>query len=165
VFSEPVKGKGEIEFKSGVPAGSYEVVLQGAPKFFLKSIRASGASLTGRTLTLKTAPVKLALLAAEGMGEISGVVLREDKPLSGAMVLLAPADPAHNRVLFRRYQSDSDGTFNLVDIVPGQYTLLALASGWELEWTNPAVLQKFLPQGQALTVAPRAKLNVKVKAQ
>ena len=78
----------------------------------MKSIFAAGAKLTGRTLEIKgSGPVKLTMTAVQGEGEVSGVVLREDKPVAGAMIVLVPADPANNRVLIRRDQSDSDGTF------------------------------------------------------
>ena len=56
------------------------------------------------------------------------------------MIVLVPQDAANNSPLFRRDQSDSDGSFTLLNVVPGQYTVLALAQGWDLEWGNPAVL-------------------------
>ena len=32
--------------------------------------------------------------------------------------------------LIRRDQSDSDGSFALRDVVPGQYTVVAIQDGW-----------------------------------
>ena len=81
------------------------------------------------------------------------------------MIVLVPADPVNNRVLFRRDQSDSDGTFVLANIVPGRYTLLAIQDGWELEWANPEVLGKFMKQGESLVVEPKGKYSVKVNVQ
>jgi hypothetical protein len=112
-----------------------------------------------------SAPLTLAVVAGLGQAQIKGVALRDDKPLAGAMVLLVPADAAHNQVLFRRDQSDTDGTFTLADVVPGKYTLLALENGWDLEWTKPAVLKPFLPQGEAITVLANGKQEFKLKAQ
>ena len=110
-------------------------------------------------------PVKLSITAVEGEGEIHGVALREGKETAGAMVVLVPADPVHNQVLFRRDQSDSDGTFILGNIAPDTYTLLAIQDGWDLEWSKPEVLQKFMAQGEAMIVAPKGKYSVKVKVQ
>ena len=104
-------------------------------------------------------------MAAEGEGEVRGVALRDSKEIAGAMVVLVPADPANNQVLFRRDQSDSDGTFFLGNIVPGTYTLLAIQDGWELEWAKPEVLQRFMAQGETVIVAARGKYSVKVKVQ
>jgi protocatechuate 3,4-dioxygenase beta subunit len=166
VFSERVAGKGDIEFKPGVPPGNYEVSVQNGQDLFIQSIRATGARLTGRTLEIKgAAPVKVTVLVARGMGEVTGVALREGKPVAGAMIALVPPNPANNRVLFRRDQSDSDGTFRLADVVPGQYTLLAIEDGWDLEWANPGALKKFMAQGEAVTVEIKGKHSVKVKVQ
>jgi len=79
--------------------------------------------------------------------------------------VLVPQDPADNAPLFRRDQSDSDGTFTLPDVVPGQYTVLAIANGWDLDWSNPTVLQPYLKRGAAVQVPPNGKLQVKVQVQ
>jgi hypothetical protein len=161
-----MSGKGEVEFKQGVPPGSYEVSVPGGQNVFIQSMRATGARLNGRTLEIKgDTPVKLTVALAQGMGEITGVALRGDKPVSGAMIVLVPADPANNQVLFRRDQSDSDGSFRLAEVVPGRYTLLAIDDGWELEWANPAVLRKFMAQGEPVVVETKGKYSVKLKVQ
>jgi len=92
-------------------------------------------------------------------------VMHDDRPIAGAMIVLVPEDPAHNAPLFRRDESDSDGTFTLPNVVPGQYTVLALAKGWDMEWANPAVLQPYLKNGALVQVPPDGKLEVKVQVQ
>jgi hypothetical protein len=81
------------------------------------------------------------------------------------MVVLVPQDIANNALLFRRDQSDSDGSFTLANAVPGSYTVIAIANGWDLDWTNPAVLQPYLKRGEAVQVPADGKLQVKVKVQ
>jgi hypothetical protein len=81
------------------------------------------------------------------------------------MVLLAPEDPKNNEILFRRDQSDSDGTFTIPNIVPGRYRLLAIERGWELEWANPAVLQAFLTKSIPVEVKSGDHLNQQVEVQ
>jgi hypothetical protein len=164
--SQRMSDEGEIAFKQGVPPGSYEVSITNAPGFYLKSISAAGATITGRTIEVRPgATVKLAISAAPGQGQVNGAALRESKPFAGAMIVLVPADPAHNQVLFRRDQSDSDGSFTLPDVVPGAYTLLALENGWELAWMDPAVLKNYLGRGVAVQVQPNGKYEVKVDVQ
>ena len=166
LFNERINAKNEVEFKEGLPAGSYEVSLQNGNGLYIKNISSVGARVTGRTLELKgNAPVSLTLTVAQGGGEVSGVALLEGKPGAGVMIVLVPADPAHNQVLFRRDQTDTDGGFSLANVVPGRYTLLAIADGWDLEWANPAVLKKFMVQGEAVTVETKGKYSVKVKVQ
>ena len=80
-------------------------------------------------------------------------------------MVVVPEDPANNQGLFRRDQSDSDGTFTLANIVPGRYMVLAIENGWDLEWANPEVLSKFMAQGESVVVEPKGKYSVKVKVQ
>jgi hypothetical protein len=42
---------------------------------------------------------------------------------------------------------------------------LAIQNGWDLEWSKPEVLQRFMAQGEAMIVAPKGKYSVKVKVQ
>jgi hypothetical protein len=165
VLNERITAKNDVEFK-GLHAGSYEISLQNAGDAYIKNITAIGAKLTGRTLDIKeSAAVSLTLTAAQGGAALDGVASREGKSVAGVMVLLVPADPANNQVLFRRDQTDSDGSFHLANVVPGRYTLLAIDEGWELEWANPAVLKKFMPQGEPLVVETKGKYSLKLKVQ
>jgi len=68
-------------------------------------------------------------------------------------------------VLFRRDQSDSDGSFNLAGVHPGKYTLIAIENGWDIEWLEPGALKKYLASGERIEVTPNAKLEVKVNVQ
>lgn len=166
ILRERINSKGEIEFKQGIQRGTYEISVQEGRDLYVRSIQASGAKIAGRMLEVKgSTPIKLNVVLATGRGDITGIAMRGDKPLPGAMIVLVPADPANNQILFRRDQSDSDGSFGIADVVPGRYTLLAIADGWELEWANPAVLEKFMAQGEPLTVEAKGKYSVKVKVQ
>jgi hypothetical protein len=163
---EQVPENGEIEFKQNVPPGSYEISMSSNGSSFIRSITAAGARTNGRTVVIKgAAPVNLDITVGKGEGQITGVALRDGQPLAGVMVVAVPSDPAHNQVLFRRDQSDSDGTFTLPNVVPGDYTLLAIENGWDLQWLKPEVLKPYLAQGEALQVKQSGKYEVKLKVQ
>jgi hypothetical protein len=165
VESERVDGNGEAVFKQGVAPGSYEISLSG-PGIFVKSIAATGATITGRTIEIRPGnTVNLAVTAAYGEGQIQGTALRDGQRFAGAMIVLVPSDPAHNEVLFRRDQSDTDGTFTLPAVVPGAYTLLAIENGWDLEWMKPEVLKNYLGGGMAVEVQASGKYQVKLTVQ
>ncbi|HTC92283.1 MAG TPA: carboxypeptidase regulatory-like domain-containing protein [Terriglobales bacterium] len=149
-----------------LPPGRYEVFVPNAARFLVKNIAANGARVNGHIIEIKdSSPVQLAVVASKAVGSIEGVVLRGDKPVAGALVVLVPQDSANNRALFRRDQSDSDGTFTLYDVMPGAYTLLAIENGWRLEWTNPVVLKSYLSKGEIVRVEANGKYNIKVKLQ
>jgi hypothetical protein len=109
--------------------------------------------------------VKLTLTAARGEGEVNGVALRSGRPIAGVLVILVPSDPEHNQILFRRDQSDSDGTFTLRSVVPGAYSVVAIENGWELEWTKAEVLKPYLGQAVAVRVQPKGKYDLKIPVQ
>ena len=76
--------------------------------------------------------------------------------MAGAMVVLAPKEPQMHPDLFRRDQSDLDGTFSLQGVVPGSYTVLAIDDGWNLDWSEPAVIAAHLKRGRTIEVTGRA---------
>jgi hypothetical protein len=122
----------------------------------------------GQTVEIKAnsnEPVRLSIVMSHQLGRIDGTALLEEKPFAGAMIVLVPKDPTHNPTLFRRDQSDSDGTFALPSIVPGKYTLIAIRDGWDLEWSNPAVYGQYMTAGRELEVAANGKYTAKVDVQ
>ena len=164
-FGSEISDKGQFEFE-GVKPGRYTVVLQSGGGYFLRKMSATGAKLAGRTLEIgSSSSVHIAATVARGLAQVDGVAVRGGKPFSGAMIVLVPQDAANNSPLFRRDQSDSDGTFTLPNVVPGQYTVLALANGWDLEWGNPTVLQPYLKGGEAVQVTGEGKLQIEVRVQ
>ena len=165
-FGERVPASGEVTFRQGVRPGQYEVSLGRANGVYLAGIAAQGAKVTGRTIDIRAgSPAKLTLTLARGEADLTGTALRDDKPFAGAMIVLVPDDPAHNLILFRRDQSDSDGTFTLSNVVPGNYKLLAIENGWDLEWTNPEVLEKFMAAAVPVQAQPRGKYSLKINVQ
>jgi len=156
---------GKFTLVRGCPPGSYDIAVE-AQELLLRSVTATGAKVTGQTLDIKgPGAINLSLVLTQGAGEVNGIALRDDKPLSGAMILLVPNDPAHNPSLFRRDQSDSDGTFTLSSVLPGKYTAIAIKDGWELDYRNPDVLKSYLAQGTPVQVEAKKKYEVKAKVQ
>jgi hypothetical protein len=150
------------EFNMKVPPGDYEILGQ-IPQMYLARLTAQDGEVKNRVLTVKAGSTpKLELLASKGFGQIEGVARRGDQPASGVMVLLAPND---NPFLFRRDQSDSDGSFALGNVVPGHYRLLAVERGWELEWANRDVLNAFLKKSVPVEVRANDKLTRMVEVQ
>jgi hypothetical protein len=59
--------------------------------------------------------------------------------------------------LFRRDQSNSDGSFSLNEVVPGNYTLVAIDNGWTLEWAKREVIGPYLAHGTKVEIRDGAK--------
>jgi hypothetical protein len=91
--------------------------------------------------------------------------MHDGNPASAAMVLLVPDHPGENNILFRRDQSDSDGTFTLSGILPGHYRVIAIERGWELEWAKAEVLAPFLMKSKQVEVRGNDNLQGMVELQ
>ena len=158
--------KGTFDFSEmEVRPGTYDIVLNMAQGFQIKDIVARGARVNGKTLEISGGSVQLGLIATGALGRINGTALGDDKPVAGAMIVLVPRSPTANLTLFRRDESDSDGTFSLRDVLPGEYTVIALEDGWELDWANPTTLQPYLKSGTPVDLTGSAKLSVRVQVQ
>jgi hypothetical protein len=77
---------------------------------------------------------------------------KNGKGQPGVMMVLVPKEAAAFPSLVRRDQSDSDGSFSLRDVAPGQYTVVAIQDGWELDWARQEVIGRYLSHGVAVTV-------------
>jgi hypothetical protein len=145
------KGEAQIE---QISAGKYDVLAWGPPRpYSVAHMSAEGAAVSGHTLTVTPgSSVSLSLTLVGGSSEVDGAVRRAGKPFAGAMVVLVPKSPEMNRDLFRRDQSDLDGTFSLHNVVPGSYTILAIENGWDLDWSQPGVIAPYLDRGRMIEV-------------
>jgi hypothetical protein len=153
------------DFAFSVPPGRYEVLGQ-INHHYLANISATGASLVGRVLTVKAgANPRLQILLGNSYGQIDGTVMHNGHPASAAMVFLVPDHPGENTILFRRDQSDSDGTFTLPGILPGHYRVIAIERGWELEWAKPSVLAPFLTKSRQVDVRGNDHLQGTIELQ
>ena len=162
VQSEP---NGEFQAQ-GIAPGIYGVTVLQPGASAVKSMSATGANVSGRTVEIVSGQdVRLTLVVSKGSAIVTGLALKDGKPADGVMIVLVPQNPEHNLVLFRRDQSDSDGSFNLLGILPGKYTIVAIENGWDLEWLSPRVLQKYLSGGEKLQINANAKMEVKVNVQ
>jgi protocatechuate 3,4-dioxygenase beta subunit len=158
--------KGEFSLKGAIPPGTYDLALEQPPGGAVRALSATGGKVNGHTLEIGAGQdVKLNVVLSAGTGRVSGVAKKSGKPVDGVLVVLVPEDPQHNLELFRRDQSDSDGSFNMNQVNPGKYTLVAIENGWELEWSVPAVIKKYLPGGTSVQVTADSAQRVDVSVQ
>jgi len=162
-----VSPKGEFEIPpSEVRPGTYQVSVTNLPESIVASVAASGAKVLGQSVVITGAgPVQLTVTMSEGLATVTGIAMKDEKPSGGVMIVLVPQDPENNAALFRRDQSDSDGSFNLRQVLPGKYTALAIENGWDLEWANPSVLKPYIKDGEAVDISGSRKYEVKLKVQ
>ena len=149
------------------PAGRYEVVILGRPDLYLTGIAAKGAQATGRAVTLPAGGSSLTLHLAEGRATLTGFATLKGKPSVGSVVMLVPATLGETGALqiVRRDQSNSDGSFNIAQIVPGQYILIAVENGWEINWADAGTLRRYLTGGIPVDLAAGSDAKQDIVAQ
>ena len=143
---------GSFDVRAVAP-GEYtvQVMTSGGPLDIVQ-MAASGAAVHGQRIVVGSDPVLLAAEVSRGSASVSGFARRDGKGLGGALVLLVPEQPRDHDDLFRLDQSDSDGSFTLSRVVPGNYTLVAIENGWSLEWSRPEAIVRYLPRGVKLHI-------------
>ena len=160
---QTVDSKGEAELQN-IPAGSYEfLVWSNRKRYSIAHVAAEGAEVSGRVLILTpgaASAVSLRLVA--GNVEVQGIAKKSGKGFAGAMVVLVPDEPKGNHDLFRRDQSDLDGTFSLPGVIPGSYTVLAIENGWDLDWSQPEVIAAYVKHGKKIEVGTHGTQTLKL---
>jgi hypothetical protein len=122
------------------------------------SVTIGGKTQAGDRITVSDRPLNVIVTVTGHAAHIEGFARRDGKGVAGAMVVLAPKDLRAMAMLARRDQSDSDGSFNLLEVAPGEYTVVAIEDGWNLDWANPAVIGRYLPGGETVTVKDDAEI-------
>lgn len=153
-----------------VPPGRYEVVLRITREdedIYLSGMTAKGAQVAGRQVTVPAGASTLTLHVVEGRATLTGMVARDGKPSVGTLVMLVPATLGEPGAIqfVRRDESNTDGSFNIADIIPGQYILIAVEDGWDINWRDKATLARYLGDGIAVSLAAKSNVAQNITAQ
>ena len=161
-FSE-VNAEGKAEFGE-IPPGTYDLQI-GSPDgaFSVARVSFEGRDTPGHTLTVTPgSSLSLDLYLMGGSASVEGFAKQAGHPVAGAMIVLVPKHPDANRERFRRDQSDLDGSFTLQSVIPGTYTVTAIADGWDLDWSKPDVISNYAKHGQTIVVPAHPEHPVRV---
>jgi len=144
---------GQFSFED-LPPGKYTMLVNSPGKIYsVVRVTSPAGDSWGHEVSIAagaTAEVTAALSA--GVLRIEGVVKKKDKKIGGVLVALVPNDPVAHLDLFRRDQSDLDGSFVLQGVIPGAYTIVAVEDAWGLDWLQPSVLARYVQHGQNISV-------------
>ncbi len=160
-----VNDHGEADFAAIAP-GKYDIVAGSPAKIYsILRITSEGKTLSGHTITITSgASLKVSAALVGGAVTVEGFAKKQGKPAPVAMIVLVPSDPEVNLDLFRRDQSDLDGSFALQQVIPGTYTILAIEDGWDLDWAKPAVIESYRQHGQKIVIGDTAKGFVRLSS-
>ena len=88
-------------------------------------------------------------------------------PSVGAMVLLVPItiEEPDSITFLRQDQTNTDGSFEVANVIPGQYILVAIDHGWQINWGDRSTLRQYLTQGVPVELKSSAIVKQNVDAQ
>jgi hypothetical protein len=153
VAFQQVNPTGQLSFENLEPA-KYSIFINSPERrYAVMRITAPAGEYSGHEVNI-TSGMTAEVTASLGVGMVSieGVIHKKEKAIAGIMVALVPKDPEAHVELFRRDQSDFDGTFLLQSVIPGSYTIIAVEDAWGFEWLKPGVLAQYVKHGQELTI-------------
>jgi len=153
VAVRPVDSAGEVRFEE-LPAGKYAILVSSPTKpYSVVRTSSQGVETSGHELNVTPgASLDLTVFLAGGVVTLEGFAKRGEKPMAGVMVILVPKDPELHQEMFRRDQSDLDGSFVLRGVIPGAYTIVAVEDAWGSAWLQPSVLLRYVEHGQNVTI-------------
>ncbi len=158
VAFQPGDANGEVSFQAVRP-GKYWIVFAAPGKAYSVARTSSGAGeVAGHEVSVASGgTTEVTAELAGGEVRVEGVVEKNGKPVAGVMVALVPDDPEAHVDLFRRDQSDFDGTFLLQSVVPGRYTIVAVEDAWGFAWLKAGVLARYVQHGQQVIVGEKMR--------
>jgi Carboxypeptidase regulatory-like domain len=116
------------------------------------AIGTGSETYAGNVLAVHDHALDIVATLGQGTTSVDGFAHKGNKGFAGAMIVLVPKETALKDALTRRDQSDSDGSFSLKQVIPGKYTVVAIENGWDLDWSKPEVIARYLTKGTAVTV-------------
>ncbi|MEQ1472702.1 MAG: carboxypeptidase-like regulatory domain-containing protein [Candidatus Acidiferrum sp.] len=152
---QPVEPSGHVALENA-RAGKYNILAFSNDKRYsvTRAVSAGVEISPGEFMVTSGSSQEVTIYVTAGVVSVEGFVKHGNKAASGVMVALIPKNPQAHRDMFRRDQSDSDGSFVVRGVIPGAYTLVAVEDAWGFAWNQPEVLNRYIQHGQNLTVGP-----------
>ncbi len=149
----------------GVPARKQ--VNQAIPDTFVTGVTIAGNDIAGRMVSIPAGESSLTLHLGLGRASVGGFASFEGKPSIGALVLLVPVTVEQTGSIteLRLDQTNTDGSFHIDGVIPGQYILVALDHGWHVNWRDSATLRHYLGHGIPLDIRSSARVIQNLEAQ
>jgi hypothetical protein len=116
-----------------VPDGTFSFSMNGLEEgWYVKSVHLGATDILANGLEVEKGKGggTIQVVVSNGGAELAGLVTQDDKLMIGARVRIIP-DPEtrYNRLRTRSANTDQSGRFSLIGVAPGQYRVIAKASG------------------------------------
>jgi hypothetical protein len=148
---------------AGVEPGTYDVntVVYRGSSYYLESVSWGSTNLLHEPLVLDSsgAVPPIDVVVRDGAGTLSGTVLSGDQPASAAVVVF----PSDQRIPPGFAFSGPEGAFQLQNLAPDTYRVIALDNYSSLDLENQNVLRNVASKAQEVTVAPKQTVSLQLQ--
>jgi Carboxypeptidase regulatory-like domain len=146
---------------ASVPLGAYAVAIYPNGQYYPQSVRSGSIDLLREDLVVApgTSVQPIQVIMRDDFANLDGKISEDGHPASGSIEVLAIPEnaPRQSRSVVT---SHPQGLFNLSQLPPGAYKVLAVDRPNELEYTNPEILNKYLSKARDITLLPSQTANV-----
>jgi uncharacterized protein (DUF2141 family) len=145
-----------------VSPGTYTVIAstESGPRY-VAQLRCGNVDLLRDDLVIApgSAPPPMVLTLRDDSAQLHGSVTERGRPVAAAVVAYSPDYPKQS-VLIR---SSYDGAFSEDNLPPGNYQVIALKNAQEVEFQDPAAMEKYLAQASTVSLGPRQKATLQLE--
>ncbi len=159
----PVGDDGKFTLK-GVSPDRYQVsVANGPENSYVKSVHYGNQEAAEAQIDLSSGVSgTLQITLSQAGAQVEGTIRdAEDKPLSGATVVLVPDSRRYS--LFKEATSDQTGAFSLRGVTPGEYKILAWEDIETGVYQDPDFLKRYESKAQAVSLKENDRKSVALK--
>jgi hypothetical protein len=149
-----------------MPPGFYRLFLMDSSRLPvpIRRLLVDGAPAKSQLIEV-TKSVRLDVTATLEGGGVSGYVYRGDTPVPGALAVLAPREASDSPFDYRGFQTDSDASFEFLNLPPGDYVLIAVEDLEGFEYANPAVVRPRLASGKPVRVEKGKNQTIRLELE
>jgi len=141
-----------------VAPGTYRLEINTNGEWWVKSAQSGSVDLLSDDLTLSEGeqPEPIEVTLRDGAGTVSGTVTPAGNS-DRVLVLLVQPHGTRNIV---HAAKPMQGYFAIPGIPPGEYVIVALDGGDQLEYADPEILNPYLSDAEHITLPPHATVTV-----
>jgi len=154
-----LEADGTFEWKN-ISVAKYRPEISSAEGFFAEQVSVEGATAQDGVIdVVESAVIRVNIVASDETGRLRGFVMRGDKPVPAALVVLAPVKDSPDSAAHRGFQTDSDGSFDFTNVRAGDYHLFALESTEGVEYAKPEMIRPYLAGATSIHIAAHQTLE------
>jgi hypothetical protein len=158
---QPLEGQGNSGEIPSVTSGVYAVEITPLGAFYVESARSGTLNLLRDDLPVAygAAVQPIEIVLRDDVAAVKGVVTSAGQPANGGVFAISQEYPL--RAVMQA--TGSDGVFEVPNLAPGSYWVLAVDPWQSFEYGNPEVLQKYLSLAKEVRVSSKQTATVSLE--